>query len=313
MARTKTRRAPRSSAAIAAAAVSPAFSLGRPAILGLAAAILAAFAVLSVFSYTQKSATWDEPLHLAHGYAALTRHDYRVDPGHPPLMRMLAALPLLAVPSVTIETSTIDETAPIDWRPSGQSNLGHRFLYRDNDADDLLYRARFMSVMVGVLLGLLVFFWALEWLGRRRGPSGAGLHCLRTEYRRTFQPGDHRRGLHLLRVRDHLLSLADRQSLRRRQHRRLRAVSGAGGRDEVHSAPPGSDRRRTPPGVGVLAPYDDTQASVPARRCARRSGVVRDLGGLRVQVCARSSGYVAVPLPRGSVRPGAGSSTYCTS
>ena len=173
MARTKTRRAPRSSPAIDAPGGSPPFSLGRPATFGFAAAILVAFAVLSVFSYTQKSATWDEPLHLAHGYAALTRHDFRVDPGHPPLMRMLAALPLLAVPSVTVETSTIDETAPIDWRPSGQSNLGHRFLYRDNDADRLLYRARFMSVMAGVLLGLLVFFWAQEWLG-----SGAALLAL---------------------------------------------------------------------------------------------------------------------------------------
>lgn len=41
----------------------------------------------------------------------------------------------------------------------------HRFLYLENDADRLLYRARFMMVLLGVLLGALVYGWVLEWLG----------------------------------------------------------------------------------------------------------------------------------------------------
>lgn len=45
--------------------------------------------------------------------------------------------------------------------------LAHRFLYVDNDADRLLYRARFMIVLLGIVLGAAVFLWALEWLGWR--------------------------------------------------------------------------------------------------------------------------------------------------
>ena len=53
------------------------------------------FIALTVGSYTQKSATADEPQHLTAGYTALRLHDYRIDPEHPPFLRMLAALPLL--------------------------------------------------------------------------------------------------------------------------------------------------------------------------------------------------------------------------
>ena len=65
-------------------------------------AFTVAFITLTVGSYTQKSATVDEPQHLTAGYAALRLHDYRIDPEHPPFLRMWAALPLLAMPDVRI-------------------------------------------------------------------------------------------------------------------------------------------------------------------------------------------------------------------
>jgi len=39
--------------------------------------------------------TFDEANHLAAGYTYLTTHDYRLNPEHPPLLKMVAALPLL--------------------------------------------------------------------------------------------------------------------------------------------------------------------------------------------------------------------------
>src|ERR1044071_4419627 len=80
---------------------SPPAGLAGPRAVALALALFAViFAVLDVASYTRTSATWDEPIHIATGYAALTQHDYRVDPEHPPFLRMWAALPLLAMRDV---------------------------------------------------------------------------------------------------------------------------------------------------------------------------------------------------------------------
>ena len=133
------------------------------------AAALSIFAIvyctLQVAAYRQKSATWDEPVHLATGYLAVAKGDYRVEATHPPLMRMWAALPLLFMRDIQVDTTAIDRTQPITWH-SGASHLyGIRFLFLDNDADRLLNAARFMIVLCGLALGVLVFCWAYEWLG----------------------------------------------------------------------------------------------------------------------------------------------------
>ena len=59
--------------------------------------------------------TWDESVHLASGYAALSAGDYRVDPTHPPFLRIWAALPLLAM-DVQADTSHIDRTSSREWQ-----------------------------------------------------------------------------------------------------------------------------------------------------------------------------------------------------
>jgi hypothetical protein len=133
------------------------------------AAALSAFAVvfiaLSVSSYTQKSATWDEPQHLTAGYLALRAADWRTDPEHPPFLRMWAALPLLLMRGIRYDTAVIDPVPPEAWAGMGQFEYAHWFLYKLNDADRLLYAARFMIVLLGVLLGVLLFAWANELFG----------------------------------------------------------------------------------------------------------------------------------------------------
>ena len=75
----------------------------------------AVFILLTVTSYTQKSATWDEPQHLIAGYTALKFHDYRTDPEHPPFLRMWAALPLLARRDIKMDLGVIDNVDLISW------------------------------------------------------------------------------------------------------------------------------------------------------------------------------------------------------
>jgi hypothetical protein len=118
-----------------------------------------AFIVLTVSSYVQKSGTSDEASHLTAGYAALTLGDYRIDPEHPPLVRMWAALPLLFTSDIAFNTNCPS------WKTRSFWEFSHDFVYGQNDADRLLYRGRFMIVLLGVLLGWLVFFWSRELFG----------------------------------------------------------------------------------------------------------------------------------------------------
>ena len=131
----------------------------------------AVFLALVVGSYRRESATIDEPHHLVHGYAALRLHDYRIDPEHPPLVWMWAALPLLTMPEVHLDTSSVS------WRIGDRWGVGHDFLFKDNDADRVLYRARFMIALLGMLLGVLVFFWARELFGFWPAVFALGLYC----------------------------------------------------------------------------------------------------------------------------------------
>jgi 4-amino-4-deoxy-L-arabinose transferase-like glycosyltransferase len=132
------------------------------------AAVLAVFvllySVLQINSYTRRSATWDEPMHLTAGYVALTESDYRVDTTHPPLLRMWSALPLIALDVEPPDTAVIDATATNVWLEEGYE-FARQFLFGQNDADRVLNAARFMVVIVGLALGVLLFSWAYEWYG----------------------------------------------------------------------------------------------------------------------------------------------------
>ncbi len=132
------------------------------------AIVLGLFTIIYIFlavsSYTRESATWDEPQHLTAGYAALTLRDYSLDVENPPFLDMWAALPLLFSRDVAFEGGQL----PRDARGLLFNNplpFSHRFLFDLNGGDRLLYRARFMIVLLGLLLGWLVFFWARDLMG----------------------------------------------------------------------------------------------------------------------------------------------------
>ena len=124
----------------------------------------AVYAALAVTSLRTQSATFDEGSHLPAGYTHLKLGDHRLNPEHPPLVKTLAALPLLFM-DVTIKP---DDEA---WALRRQWEFGKRFLYRWNDADRLLFWGRLPIVALGALLGVSVFLWARH----RYGPRAAAL------------------------------------------------------------------------------------------------------------------------------------------
>jgi hypothetical protein len=125
----------------------------RAAAAVLVTAGLAVYGSLCLAAMRWSACTFDEPIHLPPGWVSWTLGDHRMNPDHPPLLRRVAALPLLLM-DVRMDT---DDHA---WRVSRPWEFGKRFLFRWNDADRLLFWGRLsMIVWVGCALGLAVFGW----------------------------------------------------------------------------------------------------------------------------------------------------------
>jgi 4-amino-4-deoxy-L-arabinose transferase-like glycosyltransferase len=132
------------------------------------------YLALQLGSIRANSVTFDEPLHLTAGYLALTRGDYGFDTTHPPLLRMWAALPLLATSPREIDLSARQTMTLPAWTEHA-NNVAAEFVFNRPDVETQLGRARLMTSLLGVGLGLLLYAWVREWLGHL--PAAVILAC----------------------------------------------------------------------------------------------------------------------------------------
>ena len=122
---------------------------------GIAGVLLAVMAAAQITAALQESPTWDEAGHLVAGYAVVKAGDYRFSPDHPPLGRMIDALPLLALGPRLPATN-----------PSDQPGSGHAFLYENTvRAETLLFAARAMNILLTLLLGAVLGWWTRRLYG----------------------------------------------------------------------------------------------------------------------------------------------------
>lgn len=123
------------------------------------ASLLAILALELTFSIRRESQTWDEASHIFAGYSYWTRGDFGMNPEHPPLVKLLASIPLLA--------SSLN-VPPHDKVFSKEEDFtsAQRFLY-SNNADQILFRARMAAALLTFLLALLLFATAREMFGTR--------------------------------------------------------------------------------------------------------------------------------------------------
>ncbi len=127
---------------------------------------LCVHAILAVHTLLGNSATFDEGAHLPAGYTHLALADHRLNPEQPPLVKVLAAAPLLVVAPEMKE----DDPA---WESGRQWEFGRRFLYVWNDADRLLLLGRLAVLPLALALVSAVFLRA-----RRLGGAVAGAATL---------------------------------------------------------------------------------------------------------------------------------------
>lgn len=125
--------------------------------------LLAALACQCILSMLQKSATSDEVPHLTAGYAYLTRGDYRLNAEHPPLIKLIAAVPLLAL------DLDFNEGHP-SWSAGEEWSFGEEFINNNRiPPQKIVFAGRLPIVLLSILLGLLVFRWSREIYGNLAG------------------------------------------------------------------------------------------------------------------------------------------------
>jgi hypothetical protein len=126
-------------------------------------ALLAAQAAQTAFVVHRESLTFDEDDHIFAGYMMLHTGDYGLNPEHPPLVKMLAALPLLG------RDLWVPPLQGRDFKTEAYLD-GRDFLARNDGAGQrLLFRMRLAAGLLSLALSLLVFIAAREWFGTAAG------------------------------------------------------------------------------------------------------------------------------------------------
>ena len=137
-----------------------------------AAVLLAVMGWRMVVSARLETQSWDEGIHLAAGYSYWKEGDFRLNVEHPPLGKLLNALPLLPLdPHLHVESEA--------WGRADQIQFGKEFLYRNRiPADVLLFRARVVTILLTLLLGGAIAFWSRRHFGGAAGLLALGLFSL---------------------------------------------------------------------------------------------------------------------------------------
>ena len=116
-----------------------------------------------------KSATFDEPNHLPAGYSHLVMHDLRMEPGQPPLTKIISGIPLLFLKLKSPAEFKSWELPP-GARYGNEYQFGIDFLYHSGqNADKILFFGRIPAVLIALLLGWYVFLWAKQLYGMKAG------------------------------------------------------------------------------------------------------------------------------------------------
>jgi hypothetical protein len=140
-------------------------------LFGVAAlALIGAFFVQGLVFIGANAQTVDESNHLVAGYSYLDRGDFRLNPHHPPLIKLLAALPVYCWYRPPFDPD------PTLWEAAEQWSLGRDFLYKNPvSADRLLSLARVPTLLLGCFLVGLVGRWAYRLWGQAAALVGMAL------------------------------------------------------------------------------------------------------------------------------------------
>lgn len=132
--------------------------MNRPGLVA-AGVVLLLFSLVAqlALSVRRESLSWDEGDHIYAGYMSWKHADFGLNPEHPPLVKMVATIPLL--PMALKAPPLQDRYFKIE------AYFGGRDLIFGNDADKIVFRARMAASVFAVLLALFAFLAAREMFG----------------------------------------------------------------------------------------------------------------------------------------------------
>ncbi|HXJ78254.1 MAG TPA: glycosyltransferase family 39 protein [Candidatus Methylomirabilis sp.] len=129
-----------------------------------AAMLLVVFAALCGRELRWDTPTVDEFAHLPAGYHYLQTGRFDLFSANPPLVKILCALPLLALQPAINTAVKIQNTGWFPWI------LATDFMERNRDHfDRIFFFGRLPVVVLGLLLSVLVFLWARDLYGDEAG------------------------------------------------------------------------------------------------------------------------------------------------
>jgi len=141
-----------------------------PFIVGL---LLISMLILEISSSLKESQTIDEGVHLAAGYSYLMKNDFRMNTEHPPLIKEIAALPL-----VIINNRLEQPFNQPSWTEYNQWQFAKDLIYYNNlSADTILFLGRLPIMLLSLLLGFFIFRWSRELFGTTAGIFSLILYC----------------------------------------------------------------------------------------------------------------------------------------
>ncbi|MDP8297436.1 MAG: glycosyltransferase family 39 protein [Candidatus Orphnella occulta] len=125
--------------------------------------LLGIFALLAITSIAGKSGTCDEIAHhIATGVVFLEKGDLKMSTESPPLPRYIVAAPVVAF---------LDPVLPTDknvWRNQDRAVFGRDFFFKYNsNSKQMLFASRFVVIVLGIMLGLLLYIWSSRMYGER--------------------------------------------------------------------------------------------------------------------------------------------------
>jgi hypothetical protein len=143
----------------------------------LAGILVAIFLFQSFAASVKKSPVFDEPPHIASGLSYLDTHVFHANLQHPPLLKEMSALFLSMAgvhwPKSPLAAALIRGSAAgkLEW-PVGV-NIIH-----DDGADRVMFWGRLPFILLGGLLGALIYWWGRELVGSAAALGALFLYAL---------------------------------------------------------------------------------------------------------------------------------------
>ena len=146
----------------------------RPRLILAVLSMLTLHTIMAVQSLTTENPTVDEVVHLPAGVTYWQTGKFRVYHHNPPLVKLIAALPILASHPV-IDYSQSWWTA----EPPNKAELAHEFMRLNAEQYfELFTRARLLMPLFSIIGGIIIFLWSKSLYGAEGGLLSLALWCM---------------------------------------------------------------------------------------------------------------------------------------